>query len=95
MIITRRTPAPSFLRTVIPLGFFFPSAVFFDLLEKKRIRARVPIAGQCILLQISIRIKMFDFFKWLKLLYESHILRHTSEPLKKIGKILETMRQSN
>ena len=28
----------------------------------KRSRVRVPIGGQCVLLKISLRIKMFDFF---------------------------------
>ena len=31
-------------------------------LDRKRSRARVPIAGQCVFLQNSLRIKMFDFF---------------------------------
>ena len=28
----------------------------------KRSRARVPIGGQCVVLQISLRIKFFEFF---------------------------------
>jgi hypothetical protein len=33
-----------------------------NIVGRKRSRARVPIGGQCVLLQISLRIKMFDFF---------------------------------
>ena len=66
-----------------------------DRLYMKRSRARVPIAGQCILLQNSLRIEMFDFFKYPKLPYESHLYRHTSETLKKIVKMIETRPQSS
>ena len=38
---------------------------------------------------------MFDFFLSPKLLYESHLSRHASEPLKKIVQILETRPQSS
>ena len=37
---------------------------------------------------------MFDFLKKPKLPFESNLSRHTSEPLKKIVKILETRLQS-
>ena len=40
----------------------------------KRSRARFPIGGQSVLLQISLRIKIFDFFsKQQELEYESHL----------------------
>ena len=38
---------------------------------------------------------MSDFFKKPTLLYESHLSRHTSQPLKKIVYILETGLQSS
>ena len=61
----------------------------------KRSRARVTIGGQCVLLQNSLKIKLFDFFLKAKLPYESHLSRHTSEPMKKIVKIIETRSQSS
>ena len=61
----------------------------------KMSRARVPIEGQCVLLQISHRKKIFDYFKEPKLPYESHLSRHISEPLRKIVEILETRSQSS
>ena len=38
---------------------------------------------------------MFDFFLKSQLPYESHLSRHTSEPLQKIVKILKTGLQSS
>ena len=35
---------------------------FNNKLSKKRSRARVTIGGQCVLLQNSLKIKLFDFF---------------------------------
>ena len=65
-------------------------------LYKKRSRARVTLGGQCLLLQISLQIKMFKILKKKpKYPYESHLARHTAEPLKKIVKILETRPQSS
>ena len=61
----------------------------------KRSRARVTIGGQCILLQNSLKIKLFDFFLKSILPYESHLSRHTSEPMRKNVKILETRPQSS
>ena len=59
-------------------------------------RARVTLGGQCLLLQISLRMKMLKFLKKKpKYPYESHLARHTSEPLEKIVKILETRPQSS
>ena len=52
---------------------------------RKRSRARVTIGGQYVLLQNSLKNKLFDFLKP-KLPYKSHLSRHTSEPLKKNGK---------
>ena len=54
----------------------------------KRSGARVPVGGQWVLLQISLRIKIYIFFKQPKLPYKSHLTRQTSKPLKKIVKIL-------
>ena len=56
----------------------------------KRSIARVSIAGQCVLLQNSLRIKIFDFFKYPKLPYESNLSRHG-----KMVKIIETRPKSN
>ena len=61
---------------------------------KKRSRTRVTIGRQCVLLQNFLKIKIQIFLR-LKLLYESHLFRHTSKPLKKIVKILETRLQSS
>ena len=44
----------------------------------------VTIGGQCALLQNSLKI-MVIYFKE-KLLYESHLSRHTSEPMKNVVK---------
>ena len=63
--------------------------------SRKRSRARVPIELQCVLLHISLRIKIFECFKQPKLPYESHLSRHTSKTLKKIVKILETRPESS
>ena len=60
----------------------------------KRSRARVKIGEQCVLLQNYLKKKKKLFLKP-KLPYESHPSRHTSKPLKKIVKILETRLQSN
>ena len=62
----------------------------------KRSRARVTIGGQCVLLQNSLKIKMF-FFLFLKPKspYESHLSRHTSEPMKFFKKIIENRPQSS
>ena len=56
----------------------------------KKSRARVSIEGQCVFLQNSPRIKMFDLFLNIQNYRESNFSRHTFEPLKKIVKILET-----
>ena len=62
----------------------------------KRSKARFTLGGQCLLLQISLRIRMFKILKKKpKYRYESHLSRHTAEPLKKIVKILETRPQSS
>ena len=56
--------------------------------------ARVPKGGECVLLQISLRIKFFDFFfKYPKLLHESPLSRHTSKLMEKNIKILENRPQ--
>ena len=60
----------------------------------KRSRARVTIGGQCVLIQNSLKIKIYVFLKP-KLPYESHLSRYTSETLKKIVNILETRFQSS
>ena len=60
------------------------SLTFDNLMYKKRSRARVTIGGQSVVLQNSPKIKMFDIFVKLKLPHESHLSRHTSEPLKKL-----------
>ena len=62
----------------------------------KRSRARVTIGGQCVLLPNSLKIKLFNFFsRKPKLLYKSHLSRHTSEPMKKMVIIIETRPQSS
>ena len=61
----------------------------------KRSRAKVKIGGQCVILQNSLKIKLFDFFLKPKLPTESHFFRHTSEPMKKIVKIIKTRSQSS
>ena len=61
----------------------------------KRSRARVPIGGQCVVLRISLRIKVFIFFEIAKFPYESHLTSHISETQKKIVKILETRPQNS
>ena len=62
----------------------------------KRSRARVTIKGQCVLSQISLQIKMFDFLlNSQKSPYESYLSRHTSESLKNIVKLLESRPQSS
>ena len=61
----------------------------------KRSRARVTIGGQCVLLKDSCKIKMFDFFKSQNYPYVSHLFRHTSEPMKKIVKIIKTRPQNS
>ena len=53
------------------------------------------IVGQCVLLQNSLENKNFRFFLKPKLPYDSHLSRHTAEPLKKFVKILETRLQSS
>ena len=52
----------------------------------KRSRAMVTKGGQCVLLQNSLRMKMYFLFflKYPRLPYESHLSRHTSDPLKKL-----------
>ena len=65
-------------------GYIGQSLRLLCTLSMKRRRARVTIEGQCVLLQIYLRIKMFDFFKQAKLPYETHLCTHTSEPLKKL-----------
>ena len=62
----------------------------------KRSRVGVSIGGQCVLLQIYRRIEIFFFvFKYSKLPYESYLTSHTSKPLKKIVKIIETTEQGS
>ena len=64
-------------------------------LVKKRSRARATIGGQCVPLQNFLKIKYFDFFLKGKITYESHLSRHTSEPMRKNVKIFETRLQSS
>ena len=55
----------------------------------------VTIGGQCVRLQTSVKIKMFDFFLKPQSPYESHLSRHTSEPIKKVVKTIEIKLQSS
>ena len=87
---------------MLPVNAFIKVAFYFfkfgleTALESKKSRARVTIGGQCVLLQNSLKIKLFDFFfKKPKLPYVSHLSRHTSEPIRKNVKILETRPQSS
>ena len=65
-----------------------------DILVKKRSRARVTLGGQCLLLQI--RIKMPKILKKkTKYSYESHLDRNITKPLKKIVKFFEIRPQSS
>ena len=57
-----------------------PRSSPFPSQSRKWSRARVAIGGQCVFLQISLRIKIFDFFLKSKLLYESHLTSHTLNP---------------
>ena len=57
------------------------------LTHMKRTRARVTLGGQCVHLQNSLKIKLFDFFLKPKLPDKSHLSRHTSKPMKKCKNI--------
>ena len=60
-------------------------------LYMKRTRARVPIGGQCLLLQISLRIKIFDFL----LNSQNYRMNHIFWTPEKIVKLLESRPQSS
>ena len=53
------------LGNLLSLNNLIQKKVFINNKEKyfmKRSRARVPVGGQCVLLQISLRTKILDFF---------------------------------